>query len=367
MRRIDRYVLAHLLWPALLALALVTFLGVAQELREYFRELPSALLTPWDVIRLVVFLSPLLFPIVAPIAYFFGVLIGCSRLAEDGEITAIKAAGISMRRLSVPIIAVGLLLSCIAFLIQDQLQPRAIRYAYNVMFEEMPNRLTLDALPPGEMHNFEGWRVFIGERDSESGALLNVEIIEPGTEGKPPRIFHADSAQVETHDGTTTLTLFNGYVLPEDQSFVFFPKMTQRIPHQIEHVPSTKLQQFASTTAQLFRREKELSAELDREESLVVRGELHIVRSELGNRLSFPFAALGVALVGAGTALRVRKAAKPWAFAIGFSVLVLYFVIISAVEPKELRPLGEVIGRFWIPNALLYLFGLVQWLRVDRI
>src|SRR5215210_740016 len=81
---------------------------------------------PWQVILEFFLLSiPFTVAMTLPMAVLVAVLYAFSRLASENEVTAMKAGGISMRRLTVPVLVGAFLLAASMIAFNDQLLPRA--------------------------------------------------------------------------------------------------------------------------------------------------------------------------------------------------------------------------------------------------
>src|SRR5262249_7958471 len=107
MRLIDRYVLRELTTPVLLGITLYTFVMFMNELfivaRLAFTEgLPMLVLGEILALQL-----PRILLLTIPMGLLLGVLIGLGRLSADGELTALRAAGISYLRLAGPVLVAG--------------------------------------------------------------------------------------------------------------------------------------------------------------------------------------------------------------------------------------------------------------------
>ena len=106
MKRLDRYIFREILIPGLLALVALTFIvlihkggGVLIEI--LVRQSPTAA-EVWAVIA--AFMPPVL-TVTLPMAVLMGILTGFSRLSSDSEAIAMRAAGISMKRILRPVLA----------------------------------------------------------------------------------------------------------------------------------------------------------------------------------------------------------------------------------------------------------------------
>lgn len=362
--RLDRYIMARVAGPSLLALGVVAFLAVANEIRERLHEMPVALVTPGDLLRLTLFFLPSLVSYVVPITYLLGILLTFGRLAQQGELIAVKAAGIPMRRVIAPVILFGALLSAASFLIQDRLQPWALGKAFALVYSELPQRLTLDRLSPGVMHEYEGWRVYFAQKDPHDLALRDIDLVRPEDGGKAS-FFHAESARLVRRPEAYELVLSKGHLITEGNVRLRFESQRLAIPRPAPK--SARGRRHTRTLAELLANEKALEARYRETQSRGNRQALKKERREIGGRLSLPFACLAVTLLAAPLGARAKSSGRSHAFILGFATIVAYYVLQVLMEPRSLHALSAVVLRAWVPNLLMLLTGLGLLWRVDRV
>ncbi len=127
MRILHRQIFKEILSHGLLGLVLFTFVLF---LRDTTRLL-ELILRDTAVWRQVAYLTLLAFPpalaFTLPMAVLLGTLIGLSRMSADGEITALRAAGVSTRMLLPPLLTFALLGSGLALIFSAYAAPAASR------------------------------------------------------------------------------------------------------------------------------------------------------------------------------------------------------------------------------------------------
>src|SRR5512141_1796441 len=108
MRILTRYILREIVTHALLGLLLFTFVLFARDvgrLLELFVHNSTSLSM---VVWLFLLTLPPTLSLTIPMAVLVGILIGLSRMASDGEVTAMRAAGLSVYHYLVPVIGFAL-------------------------------------------------------------------------------------------------------------------------------------------------------------------------------------------------------------------------------------------------------------------
>ena len=64
---------------------------------------------------------------------------------------------------------------------------------------------------------------------------------------------------------------------------------------------------------------------------------------------------------------RAQRSGRSYTFAMGFAIILSYYVLQMLMEPKALYSLGVVLVRAWIPNLALSIAGIIFLWRVDRV
>ena len=367
---LSRFILMEVLVPTGLALVIVGFLGVASEFRECFRDLPvdAEYVTGNDVARILLYLLPTLVTFIVPITYMMGILLGFGALAQHNEITAMKAAGVPLKRLLVPVIAFGAVLSAGAFVLQDAVQPAALRRASDLIYRELPMRATIDMLPTGKMHQFGDWRVYIRERDPETKTLYDVDILQPQPNGDL-WAYWAKSARLTRHGANQALTIYDGHVIMRQRdggaSRNIITEATLRAPPIAAAKGKSKRREWPLSI--LLKNEGEFETEYEVSRSRSAKDELRKIRWEIGDRLSLPLSCLAVCLLAAPLAVRGSRGGRSYSFAIGFSIIIGYQVLRLLMEPDSLHSMGVVIALSLVPNMVLTVLGLWALWRVDRV
>ena len=127
MKRIDRYVLKELIVPMTVGTVIIALLFLANEFISVFKEFEISRLPAVAIVQMVLYTMPKWLSLTLPSGTAIGVALAVSRLARESEITAMRAAGLPIRRVFLPIIIVGILVSVANFLIIEKLMPPAAK------------------------------------------------------------------------------------------------------------------------------------------------------------------------------------------------------------------------------------------------
>ena len=214
MRLLSTYLLRQLAAPFLFALAALTSLMLLSQIAKKFGSLVGKGL-PWTVIGEVFALSiPFIVAMTLPMAVLLAVLYAFSHLAADNEITAMRASGISVYQILVPVLAWGAFMSAFNFAFVDQVLPRSNARLRNLLIDIGRKKPTfelreqvINEVPPSQ------YFLRANRIDAATGRLREVTIYDVGGDASR-RIIYADSGLMAYAEGQTDLSLrlFDGSI-----------------------------------------------------------------------------------------------------------------------------------------------------------
>src|SRR5713226_7613709 len=161
-----RYIFREIVPSALLGTLLSTFVIFLQRSGPVFELLIRSSAKPKVVAYLFTLVFPPLLPMTIPFGVLVGILIGLGRMSSDGEITAMRAAGVPSQKVIAPVMIFALVAAVAAGASSLWLTPAATRETYRVA-RLISEQLTAQILP----------RVFVEQFPNK---IVYVENIKPG-------------------------------------------------------------------------------------------------------------------------------------------------------------------------------------------
>ncbi|WP_353572623.1 LPS export ABC transporter permease LptG [Candidatus Albibeggiatoa sp. nov. BB20] len=129
MRKIDRYiglaVFSGIFIVLFVLVGLFTFFTFIEEIEDIGNQGYST----WDATLYVVYLMPRQIYDLFPTAVLLGTLVGLGGLANNNELTVIRAAGVSIFRITLASLQVSLFLTLMAMLLGEAIAPQWEQYA----------------------------------------------------------------------------------------------------------------------------------------------------------------------------------------------------------------------------------------------
>ena len=123
MRRIARYTLSEFLISFLVSFAFFFFIFFINQLLVMAEEIFARQVPFWDVLLFILFSLPSIVALSFPFGALVGALMSVGRFSSDNELLAMRASGIPLRRVLRPLLAIGLLLSIVSFIMNDYFLP----------------------------------------------------------------------------------------------------------------------------------------------------------------------------------------------------------------------------------------------------
>ncbi|MCX6891566.1 MAG: LptF/LptG family permease [Verrucomicrobia bacterium] len=198
MRLLDRYLLRELLIPLGFCLCGFFIFWVASDLFANLGDFQKKELSARDIAEYYLVVAPDFLVIVMPIALLLSLLYTLTSHARHNEITAIRAAGISMWRLSMPYLAVGFLASLVLLAINELWAPESYDAAKAILERHMPSVVRTDRRNAVRNLCFENardgriWR--IGVYNSDTGEMIEPIVSWTAQDGSRPWQLRAERA-----------------------------------------------------------------------------------------------------------------------------------------------------------------------------
>lgn len=212
MKILNKYVLREHLGPLTFALTALTSLLLLNYVAKQFGNLVGKGLA-WSVIGEFFLLSiPFTVAMTLPMAVLVSVLYAFSRLASENEITALKASGVGMKRMLVPVLLGAAVLAMVMIGFNDEVLPRA-NHRLRVLQGDIARKKPTFALREQVINEVSPGKLFLkaGRIDENSNIMREVTIYDL-SQAVRRRTIYADSGNLALtpSGGDLELMLFDG-------------------------------------------------------------------------------------------------------------------------------------------------------------
>ena len=371
---LSRAVFREVFTSAALGTILFSFVLFLQKLGKLFELLVRSSAPASTELYLFLLVLPPVLIFAIPIGVLVGVLIGLSRMASDGEITAMRSAGVPGRKVVLPVILFAVAAVVVTAAASVWLTPWSIRESYRVMNKMMAEEMTADIQPRVFEEQFPNSVLYVGDVRSGRQAQwrdLFIADVTPADRRKPgaaergdlPMITLASEAIAvpDVANNRIQLSMKNGSSHRVDKTGIYhiqaFPRQTQALETRRSEVKPTR--EFVEMdTLPLKRIAYAKSAKTD--------PAAREARIELHKRLALPPACLLLALVGIPLGVSTRKAGRSGAFVMTVALALLYYTaLISMINVAQRGKLPPELA-VWMPDIVFAIAGAVLMSRLEK-
>jgi lipopolysaccharide export system permease protein len=365
---IDRYLMLEFL--KYFTFIIVTFVLIAlitkafEELKHFLRHNPPL----GDVLKYFVHLIPDFTFYAIQVAVLVATVLVINRFSRSFELTAMMASGISLYRVSVPIILMALIISGLSFVFNEYVIPRTNRIAeetMNKIKKKQQNKIVL---------NNATWRK--GDRnqiyyylgyDKKSNVIINMTMFKLNDDGLPmeryesPRVVWVPD---KSEDGTLdTLESVSGtWVMENGRKFTFDPDSSTEIPreHRFERIP-LPLDELPED----LRREQKRSRVMNYQElnqyiktlrrAGYTTSELEV---DLHSKISLPFISFIIAIVGIPFAVQTTRTGTMAGIGVSIFIGFAYMIVFSIIKALGMANVLPPFFAAWGANLFFLILGL---------
>jgi lipopolysaccharide export system permease protein len=197
MRLLDRYLFRELLTPFFVCLGAFLTFWISFDLFQRLNEMQENKLHALDVLEYAAAMVPAFLVLILPIILLLAVLYTLTNHSRYNEITAMRAAGISLWRICLPYYITGLLAAGAVYALNEYVVPGCSDWASQIMHRytsKDQDQKDLQALRNLDFKNTTGSRKWhLGEFHPTSGEILQPRVIWYRDDGSS-LLLYAESA-----------------------------------------------------------------------------------------------------------------------------------------------------------------------------
>ena len=211
-KKLDIFIAKQFGLLFLAAFGICQFVLMMQFLWRYVDELIGKGLSMDVLIQFFWYMGIMLMPQAFPLAILLSSLITFGNLGESSELTAIKAAGISLRQAMRSLTAITITIACISFYFQEVIGPKAF-ISFQQLLISMQQKNPEVEIPEGIFYDgIPGSNLYVQKKDLERGVLYGIMIYRMNGNYEDAAVILADSGRIQAtaEKKHLLLTLYSG-------------------------------------------------------------------------------------------------------------------------------------------------------------
>jgi LPS export ABC transporter permease LptG/LPS export ABC transporter permease LptF len=341
MKILDRYIFREIAIPMLIGLVALTFVFFSREMGRLLEVFVRHTATAAELIGISAALLPKVLTFTFPMAVLVGILTGFGRMSSDSEAIAMRAAGVSMRRILWPVLAMACIAWAADFALTVWIAPgttsRMIEVEKQILLKQVSLEVTPRVFNEKSLPNHV---LYVRERRNLEWRGIMLDNADPNN----PQLMFAQSGMlvVDEPNRTFQLTLQNGnrHVTSAESGkydFSTFDKFTTPVAMpDTDRAPDNPAVEDIPTRT-LWKHIQAGTANYDE----------HL---EFHSRIALPFACLALAFVGFPLGVSTTRGSKSMGLVLSLILMLLYYMLlIVGTRLSGAAHFSPLLGA-WLPN-----------------
>ncbi len=350
---VDIYITKEVLIPYITGVSIITVIGLSNFLFQLTDLIINKNIPMPIVLQLLLYQLPDIIVQTFPIAVLFATISGMSRLNRENEFTALRLGGISLYRLILPLVVVGILISTLTFFINEEVVPWSNHEAQNIIRMNILKQAKPDIEDNVFFKGPEGRLFFVNKFDKEENTLEKVVVYQLPEEDSYPEVITAQSGKILGIDGDqgSRWRLEGGIIHRYNNQgklhqAIMFDSMEYEIADSIDNFFGEQ-----RTTSEMNRERLKKNIDLFQRSGIKVNDLL----IDYHLKLSMPLAALIFILIGTPLSLS-SKDSRSSSIILTIVIVFAYYLISSLSRSFGKNGAVPPLLAAWIPN---FSFGLI--------
>ncbi len=363
---ITRYILKELWVPFALSVAVLGFLLVTQQALRLIDLLVNRGVDIGVLLQIFATLLPAFFVITLPVAALMAAIGAFNRLSADREITALRAAGSSIRRLLWPagVFAAGLCALTYALALFGQ--PWSGTSFRSLTTDLLKQHATLAIVEGAFNQSLAGMTLYV-ERVPSANQIEGVLIVDERADGSEWVVLAdrgaflsggVEGATLRLHDGSIHRTLADG--AGDRYQLARFETYELRLDASrlgLADEPDDAPQSMAALRAR---------AADERRQTGRVSPETERALFTAHKDLAFPLATFWFGLLGVPLGLLTGHSGRMSGFGFGILVVGGYYLLLIGANSVAANAWLPMLAAAWLPNLILAVAAVLLAWRLDR-
>ncbi len=352
MRILDRYLVSRVILPFCIGVMLFVLVLLGEVAYNISSTIVGGRVAPELIVRYLLLRAPRAIVWSLPFGTLLGVAMSVTTLAHYGEITAVRAGGISFARICAALIVVGALASGAGLALNHYVVPGTMAQAQVALAEMMMTQPVVREAHNQFFRDEQGRFFYVRQMLPAENLLRDVTIWSRDEQGRVRSITVAERADL----AGTVWTLRNGSTVTLDERGA--------VAGAIEHFDTKTV--LLTRALQQYYAERRSAAEMapyELRELIVVReetgGDTQQLEVYLHFKYSIPVACLVFAIIAAPLAHRYARHGTYVGIVLALLVVFLYNGVRSWTLAFGLAGALDPMVAGWAPDAIFGILGVI--------
>lgn len=379
MSLLHRHIFLAVLGACAAAVGLFAFiLIVGNMLKDLLPFMMGGQLSPATFLKLVGLLAQIVAAYALPMGVLTGVLLVLGRMSAQNEVTAMRAAGLSMAYIAQPVFFLGLLGALFCGFINFYSMPKS-KTAYKRILAGAVQKNPLSFIVPKTfIRDFRGVVLYVGRK--EESVLQDVWIWELDEQNRVVRSGRARSGKVAFDEAEGRLVLTLGDVSfeirdkdnPEDFTKPVQPGTSEEFTielrmEQLFGKQTVKQKPSWMTLEELFTQQRRLSLPDSSADPRTRERERMAISFAINEKATTAVAVFAFAVLAVPLGVKVSRKETSANLGVALLLVMGYYFLTVCVEWLDNTPSLRPDILIWLPVAFFLALGVVMFRRLGRV
>ena len=360
---LDRWLIGELYQPLLFSISIFTVLCLSLgEILYVIRMISESGLKINAAIETLIFSLPSYIVISFPMATLFACLLTYSKLSSNSEIKALYTIGYTKRRLIVPALILGIIMSFTTFIFNDLIVPktnlkselslrRGLGQSLDIAYNKDIVYSKFDSISNNSIEANKLNQLFHAE-EFKNNQMFNITIVEH-LEGNDKRIIVAKKAYLNRDENTWTLV--EGQILTESKDKTLSQISFKDYLYKLDSGP-LKIAKLPNDSNNMTVRQALKARDLYKQSGNIK--ELRRMKVRIQEKFTFPIACFIFSMIGVNVALLVKENTnQSQMFGLSIILILIYYLISFLFSSLGVSGNLNPFISAWAPVLISSLFG----------
>ncbi len=216
---LDRYIIKTFFGPFIFIFSVLFFIFIVNIVWVQLGQFMGKGLSSWQILKLLFYLGVSVISMVLPLTILLASIMAFGEFGERYELAAMKAAGISLTRVMLPLLGVTSIMAVMLYFFSNNIIPDFQRKAKNMLFNIAQTKPALNFTPGQFIDQIPGYMVKFDKITGENGEnITGVFIHKKATSYENQRSIVAEKGRFvpAANKNYLQLVLYNGYVYEDN-------------------------------------------------------------------------------------------------------------------------------------------------------
>jgi lipopolysaccharide export system permease protein len=317
-----------------------------------------------QILMLLLFISPSFLIFTIPMAFLLATLLSFGRLSGDSEITAFKAAGLSLYQLYLPVLFFSIVTYLLTTFLVIYGLPWGNRGFKATLYLMAQSKADIEIKERVFNDVFDGFVLYVDKVPLQGKRMEGILIYDERDKEKINTIFAREGFLVSNPKSQeVVLRLLDGDI----HRFEPRTNIYQKMQFNTYDLKLELAKTFAAMGKKLKEHEMSIDDIKEKMENRKSSGmDITPQEVELHKRYAIPFSCLVFGLLGVPLGIRPRRSGRSYGFVLSLLLLLAYYISLTASEILAIRKTIPPFLAGWTPNLLFGVFGIYLLIKASK-